>query len=144
MTDDEVNELLSRATVGRLGACEGKQPYVIPICFLYYKGRLYFHCGPKGKKIEILKANPKVCFQVDEHRLVPSSSPCDFTFHYRSVLVFGEARFPTNSKKKIRILKMMVDKYDIGKIAKPLDEKMVDRVNILEIIIRKISGKKNE
>jgi len=144
MTADEIEELLSRALVGRLGTCRNDLPYVIPVCFAYYKGRIYFHCAPKGRKMENMKANPRVCFQVDEYRLVPSSMPCDFTMHYRSVLVFGRVRFLMDPKEKLKILKIMVDKYNSTKLVKPLDEAMTQQVEVGEINIEEISGKKNE
>jgi len=144
MTADEIEDLLSRVLVGRLGTCRDDQPYVIPVCFAYYKGRIYFHCAPKGRKMEVMEANPRVCFQVDEHRLVPSSTPCNFTMHYRSVLVFGRVRFLTDLKEKLKILKIMVDKYASAKLAKPLDEAMTHQVEVGEITIEEISGKKKE
>lgn len=143
MTADEMEELLSRVLVGRLGTCKDDQPYVIPMCFTYYNEKIYFHCAPQGRKLENMKANPKVCFQADEHKLVPSSTPCDFTMRYRSVLVFGKARFLMDSKEKLKVLEEMMNKYDITKLAKPLDETMIHRVEIGEIIIEKITGKKN-
>ena len=144
MTAEEIEELLSRALAGRLGTCRDDQPYVVPVCFAYYKSRIYFHCAPKGRKMENMKANPRVCFQIDEHRFVPSSTPCNFTMHYRSVLMFGRVRFLTDPKEKLKILKILVDKYNSTKLAKPLDEAMTYQVEVGEITIEEISGKKNE
>ena len=143
MTSDEIRELLSRALVGRLGTSNNDQPYVTPMCFIYCDGRIYFHCAPKGRKIENMKANPNVCFQVDEYRLVPSLIPCKFSMHYRSVLIFGKVRFLMDPKEKLKVLRMMMDKYDFTKLAKPLDESMVTEVEVGEIIIKEITGRKN-
>lgn len=144
ITANEIEELLSRVLVGRLATCKDNQPYVIPMCFTYYNGKIYFHCAPQGRKIENMKANPKVCFQVDEHRLVPSPIPCDFTMHYQSVLVFGKVQFLKDPKEKLEILKVMVDKYNTTKIAKQLDKLMVHQVEVGEIAIEEITRKKNE
>lgn len=94
--------------------------------------------------MENMKANPRVCFQVDEHRLVPSLTPCDFTMHYRSVLAFGRVHFLVNHEEKLKILKVMIDKYNSTKLARPLDETMIREVEVGEIIIEEITGKKNE
>jgi len=94
--------------------------------------------------MENMKANPRVCFQVDEHSLVPSSTPCNFTMHYRSVLAFGRVRFLTDAKEKLKTLKIMVGKYDSAKLAKPLDETTMHQVEVGEITIEEISGKKKE
>lgn len=144
MTVVEMKELLTRALAGRLGTCKDNQPYVIPITFVYDAGKIYFHSAPQGKKIENMKANPRVCFQVDEYCLVPSSIPCEFTMHYRSVLVFGKVCFLTSHKEKLRALRSIVDKYDAAHSAKPIDEAMVDRLEVGEVTIEKMTGKKNE
>jgi len=144
MTVDEMEGLLSRALIGRLGTCRSNQPYVVPMCFIYYNGKIYFHCASKGRKIENMKANPRVCFQVDEHQLIPSSTPCDFTMHYRSVLVFGRVKFLASSEEKLEVLKEIIHKYDVTKLAKSLDETATHQVEVGEIAIEKMTGKINE
>lgn len=43
----------------------------------------------------------------------------------------------------MKVLRMMMDKYDFTKLAKPLDESMVTGVEVGEIIIEEITGRKN-
>ena len=57
-----IEEILSKATVCRLGLCEENQPYVVPLCFGYEDNALYFHCANHGKKLVILRKNNNVCF----------------------------------------------------------------------------------
>lgn len=144
MTDDETKKLLSQAPVGRLGTSNNNQPYVVPICFIYHQDKIYFHCAHKGKKIEYIKANSNVCLQVDEHCMVPASTPCKFTVHYQSALAYGKVRFLTSPKEKLKALKLLMKKYDRDKLAEPLEEAMTADVEIGEIIIHEITGKKNE
>jgi uncharacterized protein len=57
--------ILKRSHIGRLGCCRDNQPYVVPIYFVYEPDHLYgFSTG--GQKIEWMRANPKVCVEVDE------------------------------------------------------------------------------
>jgi len=143
MTRSEMEALLAKALVGRLGTCYRDEPYVIPICFLHVEDKIYFHSNPQGKKLANMKVNPRVCFQVDDYQLAPSPRPCDFTVHYQSAIVFGRVRFLTDPKEKMRALKAMVDKYDISHSNEPIDEVMVERVAVGEIIVEEMSGKKN-
>jgi len=143
MTRSEIEALLGKALVGRLGTCSRDEPYVVPICFLYAEDKIYFHSSPQGKKLENMKANPLVCFQVDDYNLFPSLRSCDFGVHYKSVIVFGRVRFLEDPKEKLKALKAMLDKYDISHSAEPIDEAMVDRVAIGEITAEEVSGKKN-
>jgi nitroimidazol reductase NimA-like FMN-containing flavoprotein (pyridoxamine 5'-phosphate oxidase superfamily) len=144
MSMDEKEELLARALAGRLGMCKDNQPYAVPMCFLYHDGRIFFHSARQGRKMDFMRANPTVCFQVDEHSLVSSSKPCKFTMNYHSVVAVGRVRFLADSKEKLKILKLLVRKYDTGNLAELLSEKKTNRVEVGEITIAEISGKKND
>jgi nitroimidazol reductase NimA-like FMN-containing flavoprotein (pyridoxamine 5'-phosphate oxidase superfamily) len=61
----ECQEILARNGFGRLGCARDNQPYVVPIYFAYEPGRLYGYSAA-GRKIEWMRANPKVCVEVDE------------------------------------------------------------------------------
>ena len=143
MTRNEIEALLAKALVGRLGTCNRDEPYVVPICFLHVENKIYFHSRPEGKKLENMKVNPRVCFQVDEYNLAPSPRPCDFSMHYRSVIIFGRVRFLKDAKERLKALNAMLDKYDTSHSAEPIDEAMVDRVAVAEITVEELSGKKN-
>lgn len=143
MDRNEIEALLAKALAGRLGTCKRDEPYVVPVCFLHSEDKIYFHSRLQGKKLENMKANPRVCFQVDEYHLVPSQRPCDFNMHYRSVIIFGRVRFLKDIKEKLEALNAMLDKYDISHSAEPIDEGVVDRVAVGEIAIEEMSGKKN-
>lgn len=143
MSMDEVEELLAGASVGRLGMSNDNQPYVVPVCFVYHDGKIFFHSARQGRKMDFMRANPTVCFQVDEHSLVSSSKPCKFTMNYHSVVAVGRVRFLSDSKEKLKILKMLVRKYDTGNLAELLSEKKTRRVEVGEISVSEISGKKN-
>lgn len=57
---EEMESIISRACVCRLAMCEGYAPYVVPLCFGYEGEYLYFHSATEGRKLEILKKNPRV------------------------------------------------------------------------------------
>jgi len=65
MTEKECLEILQRASVGRLGCAMDNQPYVVPIYLAYEPGFIYVF-STYGKKIEWMRANPKVCVEIDE------------------------------------------------------------------------------
>jgi nitroimidazol reductase NimA-like FMN-containing flavoprotein (pyridoxamine 5'-phosphate oxidase superfamily) len=65
MTAKECREILVRTSFGRLGCARDNQPYVIPIYFAYEPDHLYGF-STVGQKIEWMRANPKVCVEVDE------------------------------------------------------------------------------
>jgi nitroimidazol reductase NimA-like FMN-containing flavoprotein (pyridoxamine 5'-phosphate oxidase superfamily) len=144
MSMNEIEELLARGSTRRLGMCKDNQPYVVPVCFVYHDGKVFFHSARKGRKMDFMRANPTVCFQVDEHSLVSSSKPCKFTMNYHSVVAVGCVRFLIDSKEKLQILKMLVRKYAGSNLAELLSEKKTNRVEVGEITLTEISGKKND
>jgi len=65
LTQEECSDLLSHTSLGRLGCALDDQPYVVPIYFAHDGNDLYV-LSTLGQKIEWMRANPKVCVQVDE------------------------------------------------------------------------------
>jgi nitroimidazol reductase NimA-like FMN-containing flavoprotein (pyridoxamine 5'-phosphate oxidase superfamily) len=65
MTKEECGALLVRVSLGRLACSLENVPYVVPIYFAYEPGRMYV-LSTLGQKIEWMRANPKVCVEVDE------------------------------------------------------------------------------
>ena len=61
----ELEAVIKEASVCRIAMVEGTSPYVVPLCFGYDDNTLYFHSAIEGKKIEILKKNNSVCFEMD-------------------------------------------------------------------------------
>jgi uncharacterized protein len=65
MTQKECGGFLASASLGRLGCSLDNQPYVVPINFVYEPDYIYV-LSTFGQKTEWMRANPKVCLEVDE------------------------------------------------------------------------------
>jgi len=66
MTNDEMEHVLKKCSTGRLGLAVQNEPYVVPVSYGYDKGRVFFHSAKQGKKVDFIKRNSRVCFEVDE------------------------------------------------------------------------------
>ena len=75
----ELIDLLEGQVYGRLGCSVDGETYIVPINYVYRNNAIYAHSG-NGKKIEMMRANPKVCFQVDEIK---------DTFRWKSAILLG-------------------------------------------------------
>lgn len=66
LTDTEIAAIFKRNYYGHLGCCStAGEPYVVPVTYAYNNG--IFYCFSfEGRKLEILRANPTFCFQVEE------------------------------------------------------------------------------
>jgi hypothetical protein len=65
MTGEECQAVLARASMGRLGCALDSQPYVVPIYFAYEEDYIYV-LSTFGQKIKWMRANPKVCVEIEE------------------------------------------------------------------------------
>jgi nitroimidazol reductase NimA-like FMN-containing flavoprotein (pyridoxamine 5'-phosphate oxidase superfamily) len=81
MTDVECRSVVARAQYGRLGCVSGQQPYIVPVA-LYLDSDEPFLYGFStfGQKIRWMRANPRVCVEVEE--IVSRKS-------WTTVIVFG-------------------------------------------------------
>ena len=107
----QMEQFLAQAMVGHLGLYDGEEPYVVPFNFAYKNNRIYMHSARKGRKIDILKQNPRVCLAVDEFL---GYDPIKKFTSYRSVLCFGTVDFLTanDGPSYLEALELINQKYD--------------------------------
>jgi nitroimidazol reductase NimA-like FMN-containing flavoprotein (pyridoxamine 5'-phosphate oxidase superfamily) len=75
----EALELLSRERIARLGCIAQEFPYVVPVNYIFDGESVYVHSLP-GRKVDAMRADPRVCLQVDR---------IESEWNWRSVLVTG-------------------------------------------------------
>jgi hypothetical protein len=137
-----IEEILRRATVCRLGLCEDNRPYVVPVCFGYKDNALYIHCGPAGKKLEMLRKNNNVCFEVDvDNKLVKTERPCKWGLNYKSVIGFGKAVFVEDIASKREALDIIVRQFSANTFEYP--EEAVRKTTIIKVEIESMTGKQS-
>jgi nitroimidazol reductase NimA-like FMN-containing flavoprotein (pyridoxamine 5'-phosphate oxidase superfamily) len=137
-----VEEILSKARVCRLGMCDGDWPYVVPVCFGYKDNALYFHSGKEGKKVEILRRNNNVCFEVDvDCELVKADKPCDWGMRYKSVIGFGKAVFIEDVESKHKALDIIMQQFSEGSFE--YSEETVNNTTIIKVEIESMTGKQS-
>jgi hypothetical protein len=141
----EMENILNKAAVGRLGLIADGEPYVVPLNFACSDGRIYFHTGVEGRKIEAIQKNPRVCFEVDEMSEVVFNreQTCFSTAYYHSVIAWGTARFLESDAEKMKALEIIVMKYAPEKSYEPPPEHALAIVSVCEIQIDKMTGKAN-
>ena len=132
-----IEGILRRATVCRLGLCEDNRPYVVPLCFGYKENALYIHCGPEGKKLEIIRKNNNVCFEVD----VKTDKPCKWGLHYKSVIGFGKAVLVEDIESKRRALDVIMRQFSADTFEYP--EETVRKTTIIKVEIESMTGKQS-
>jgi nitroimidazol reductase NimA-like FMN-containing flavoprotein (pyridoxamine 5'-phosphate oxidase superfamily) len=138
----EIEEIISRAKVCRLAMSVADQPYVVPLCFGYEPGVLYFHSAGEGKKLDMLEENDKVCFELDiDHEIVEAENPCDWAMKYRSVIGFGSATILEDDETKRRGFDAIMRQYSKGSYSYPDGE--IKATAVIKVEILSMTGKKN-
>ena len=88
--DKRMWEVLRSANVCRVAFCHEGWPYIVPMNFGCLEGKLYFHCASEGTKLDLLNANPNVCFEVAVNvEIVPGADACNWSVRYESVVGLG-------------------------------------------------------
>lgn len=59
-----IERVLTDTVVGRIGCSAGGEVYVVPVAYAYHDGAIYGCTGP-GRKLQMMRENPNVCFEVD-------------------------------------------------------------------------------
>ncbi|MCC7573833.1 MAG: pyridoxamine 5'-phosphate oxidase family protein [Candidatus Methanofastidiosum sp.] len=138
----EIEKVINKAKVLRLAVCEDNNPYVIPLNFGYKEKCIYIHSSKKGMKIDILKKNNKVSFEIDDgHELVLSKKACDFSMKYISIVGYGKAHFISDSNEKKHALDIIMSHYSEGDFEYSLKE--LEKICIIRIDIESMTGKKS-
>ncbi len=138
----EIEAILRKAMVCRLAMTDGALPYLVPLNFGYRHRALYFHTGQAGKKIDILKKNPLVCFEVEvDAELLPADVACGFGMRYRSVVGTGRAEFVEDPAGKREALDIIMAHYSPRK-AWEYRERSFERTCVIRVAIDSITGRK--
>jgi len=88
--DKRMWEVLRSANVCHVAFCHESWPYIVPMSFGCLEGKLYFHSASEGTKLDLLNANPNVCFEVAVNvEIVPSADACNWSVRYESVVGLG-------------------------------------------------------
>lgn len=141
MSLEESIEVLNCGIDGVLGTIsENGYPYAVPVNYVYYDSKIYFHSATEGEKISNILNNDKVSFTVVTKNKVLQSK---FTTDFQSVILFGRAKLVQPSKE---ILFELIKKYspDFLKSGKTYVEKEFMSAQIVEISIEHLTGKERK
>lgn len=137
-----MESIISKANVCRLGLSVDNIPYIVPLNFGYRDSCLYFHTPKVGKKMDMIKTNNRVCFEMDiDHEVVRAENPCDSSMKFRSVIGYGRASLLDEIEEKRRALDIIVEHYS-GQVNE-YKEKMVDHLSVIKVQVESMTGKKS-
>ena len=139
----QIDEIIQKAICCRIALVDGNYPYIVPVNFAVNNNHLYFHSAREGRKIDILRKNNSVCFEIDiEGEIVKSESACSWGMKYVSVIGFGQAFFIEDNAGKKKALDLLMEKY-AGKSGFSYSDEELDKIIVIDVKIDTISGKQS-
>lgn len=139
---NEIDEIMCLGTVMHLALSDHHLPFLVPVFYTYDGTYLYFHSAKAGTKIDIIKENNNVCFEISiDHGIVESDLACDFEARHRTVIGFGKAGFVEDEEEKIRALDGIVAKFTDKKFEYPKGN--LNATAVIRIDISSLKGKKH-
>ncbi|HUU20350.1 MAG TPA: pyridoxamine 5'-phosphate oxidase family protein [Sedimentisphaerales bacterium] len=137
-----IENIIRKASVCRLGLCDNGRPYIVPLCFGYKDKTLYFHCASEGKKLDILRKNNNVCFEIDiDYELIKAKEACKCSIKYQSVIGFGKAAFIEDIESKRKAFDIIMRNYSDGSFEYPVEA--IKNTVIIKVEVESMTGKKS-
>ena len=136
-------DVLERGRVLHLGMSDGGEPYVVPVDYGFAEGAVFVHSALQGHKLDVISRNPRVCFEVTvDAEVERSTSVCDWTSRFASVIGFGTARLLHDADEKAAALTHIVRHY--GELDERVTARRTAGVAVLRIDIERMTGKASE
>ena len=141
---NEIKAILDRAKVLHLGLAVDNEPYVVPMNYGYTmegdKLTLYLHSALQGKKLDMMKANSRVFFELDcDWEPFEGEKPCQYGLAYSSVMGRGEASLVEDVEEKMHAMTVLM-KTQTGKDFS-FNERLVSIVAVVRIDVSEFTAK---
>jgi len=145
---ERINEIIQSCDCCRLGFIDINSTYIVPLNFGFTvidnKRILYFHGAKEGKKIELIKANANVGFELDtNHGINRGETACSHSYGFLSIIGKGTIGVVDDEEEKKEALRVIMKHYS-GKDDWVFDDAAVNRIAILKLAVTELSCKEHE
>ncbi len=141
---NEIIKILDNSKVLHLGLVDGDEPYVVPMNYGYTyeneKLTIWLHCARQGRKLDVMRANPKVFFEM-EYGITPFEGEvaCKYGITYSSLMGRGVATIIEDIEtKKVALSSLM--KTQTGKDFE-FEDRMAEVVGVVKIDVIEFTAK---
>lgn len=142
---EEILSTLERGSVCHLGLHDEPFPYVVPLSYGYAEREgvltLFFHSAGSGKKIDLIRRDPRAFFVIDtDHSVVTGEQACRWSMRYTSVMGWGTIAFVTEAKEKRIALGYIMRHYSQAD-GWEFPETALAGVTVLAMSVQEMTGK---
>ena len=142
---NEIIEILEKSKIVHVGMIDGDEPYVVPMNYGYIledgKLTIYLHGAKRGRKIDVIKENPKVFYEMCcDITPFEGEVACKYGITYASIMGRGMATLVEDVEEKKQALSLLM-KAQTGKDF-TFEDKLTTVVNIIKIDTLEFTAKK--
>lgn len=139
----DIDEIIHAAQVCRIAFADADEPYVVPISFGYDGKALFIHTANRGRKIDFIEANNRVCFEFEANvsLQVDDNDACKWTFEFESVIGYGRVIELETSEDKAQGLNQIMLHYSGRKW--DIDDAAAATTRVWRIDIESVTGKRS-
>lgn len=141
----ELEKIISKADVCRIALANDNLPYIVTMNYGYInypQKTFFFHCANEGKKIDMLRKNNHVCFEIDiDHEIVKGKKGCDWGSKFTSIVGYGNIDILTEKVEKIAGLDRIMSHYG-GEREYEYNDNVVEQTTILRLRVTEMTGKR--
>lgn len=148
ITDEhKIEKIIASCHCCRLGFNDKGQVYIVPLNFGYVldegKYVFYFHGAKEGRKMDLIKSNPQVGFELDtNYKLNEAETACQYSARFQSVIGNGAVSIVEEPEEKKKGL-LSIMKQSTGKEEWQFSEQMLNAVCVFKLAVETLSCKEH-
>lgn len=143
---NKIKEIIENNQCCRLGLIDQDHVYIVPLNYGYlYENNehiFYFHGAKEGHKIDLIKQNKHVGFEIDNHhQLVEGKTPCQYSMKYQSIIGKGHIELIEDDEEKklgLQLIMKNVAHQDVT-----FNNQMISSVAVMKLIVDTLSCKEH-
>ncbi len=145
----EISRIIQEAKSCHLAMFDGDYPYLVPLSYGYdfYDEdnlTLYFHSAIEGKKLDCLRKNNKIAFEITSYEQFADAPVASHTtMKYECVMGTGDVIFLTDLSDRQIALSRILEHYKGIKIKWANDEKLFSNVVCFKVKVKSLTAKVN-
>ena len=142
---DEIMQIVEKAKILHLGLFDSEYPYVLPLHYgcEYVDGNLilYLHSAKEGHKLDLIRANPNVCVEMEcDVELVSGREvPCKYGAAFASVIGRGRAVMVDDVHEKTKGLSLLMKNQTGQEFA--ISDQMASTVEVIKVVVFEFTAK---
>lgn len=144
---NRMEEFIADCHCCRIGFCDDGEVYIVPLNFGYENQDgtdvFYFHSAKEGRKMDLIKKNPNVGFELDtNYKLHVAETACGYGARFRSLIGTGVAEIVEGKDEKIHGLNAVM-KQATGKGDWEYESKMLEAVCVWKVTVKTMTCKEH-